>query len=126
MENFSVAELVELTQMFKSSMDDQFQYWLTATFGVIVATFVAKNNLNKQLRVIVSVFYISASILFCLNYFQETANYLAYMEAARERGAVLGQPYVLAGTFRPFIFIAGAITTLWFLNFMKLPENKLR
>ena len=50
MEQLSNAELAELFLIMESAIYTQFEYWLTITFAVVVAAFVAGKRLNRNLR----------------------------------------------------------------------------
>ncbi len=54
MESLSTAELIEIAMSMRESLDDQFQYWLTITFAVVVGSFIAGHKLNKNLRLVVT------------------------------------------------------------------------
>ena len=54
-------ELIELIQNSYAAVDLQFQYWLTITFAAVVASFLARNQLNLGLRLaLVSLYALSA------------------------------------------------------------------
>lgn len=54
MESLSTAELIEIAMSMRESLDDQFQYWLTITFAVVVGSFIAGQKLNNSLRLVVT------------------------------------------------------------------------
>jgi ABC-type transport system involved in cytochrome c biogenesis permease subunit len=63
MDQFSPAELLELLYIRESVIDTQFQYWITITFAVIAAGFVAGKRLNKRLRRVVASLYLLATVV---------------------------------------------------------------
>jgi hypothetical protein len=53
-DQFSPAELAELFILEQSEINQQFEIWMTVTFAVIVASFVAGERLVQRLRVVVA------------------------------------------------------------------------
>ena len=123
MDSMSTAELIEIAQLFRDSLDAQFQYWLTTTFAVIVASFIAREKLDKKLRAVVSILYIVASILFYATFALAGENWNAYAAVALKRGAIYIEPIVSLRLLRTFLFISGTLITLWFLNFTKIEKR---
>ena len=52
MESLSIADLTEMVLMVSNAQDDQFQYWLSISFAVIVASFIAKEKITERLKIV--------------------------------------------------------------------------
>jgi len=65
-ERYSPAELSELFLQAQSMADTQFQYWITVTFAVLVAGFVARERLSARLRNVIAFLYVIATCHFWL------------------------------------------------------------
>jgi hypothetical protein len=59
----SQAELHELVFLTLSQVDASFQFWLSATFAVILAAYLAPHRLNLILVLMVSALYIATTAL---------------------------------------------------------------
>jgi hypothetical protein len=114
METLSSAELLELIATQSALLDSQFQYWLSVSFAVIVASFAAHEQLKAKARVWIGVLYSGISAVFLIRYFSsfELIRVLANEAVARELQTG-GTP--VAGYVRGIVWLGGLVTTLWFL-----------
>ena len=116
MESLSTAELIEIAMSMRESLDDQFQYWLTITFVVVVGSFIAGHKLNKNLRLVVTSLYLLATALFFIRTMVDGQIFSMYIQAATERGATWFSDYTPILIFiRSAMYLLGALVTLWFL-----------
>lgn len=117
MDSISTAELLELALLARSSVDDQFQYWITITFAVIVASFAADEKLNRNWRLTISLLYLLTTGLFFTRYYADAQHFLTLISAFAERGGEWPTSYVPAlGALRIFVYVAGTALALSFLN----------
>jgi hypothetical protein len=117
MDSLSTAELLEVAMNFRNSLDNQFQYWLTITFAVLVAGFVAGPKLSTTHRRVITILYFLAAALFFTRTLVDVRNFGIYIQAATERGAEWYStlaPMLIGG--RSILYILGTSITLWFLN----------
>lgn len=115
MESLSTAEILQLALYTMELVDAQFEYWLAVTFAVIVASYSARNHLNRRIRLVLSGLYILVTFVFFFRYVGIGFNGVMLIDAAKEQG-VAWRSVRFLGTFRIFAWVVGSIVTLWFLN----------
>ena len=116
MEQLTTFEYVETYFLASAATDAQFQYWLTVTFAVIVASFVAGDRLSRDLRWIVSGLYILACFVFVSRSFVYGATLIAAAEHLQTVGmADLVPTLGIWGYGKPLLFLVGTSAALWFL-----------
>ena len=64
----SEAELLSLYLDVNQDIDTQFQVWISITFAVLVASFVADDRLSRLERVVIAMFYGAAATIILLRY----------------------------------------------------------
>ena len=116
MDSISTAELLELALMLREDLEDQFQYWLSITFAVIVSSFVAGDRLKTSWKTVIGVLYVLTTVLFAVRFWDSAANLQLYLDAAIARGAEWNYsgPYVF--WMRLGVVVVGVAATLWFLS----------
>ncbi len=57
------AELHELILISAEQIDASFEFWLTISFGVLVAVHVTKGAIGRRLKILLCILYISASFI---------------------------------------------------------------
>lgn len=85
----------ELTQNAMAGIDSQFQFWLTITFGIVVASFLGRDELTRLIRVVLAVLYLLTVALIVTKTmaYSEMGYNLARLGELNENAYV---PYVLA------------------------------
>jgi hypothetical protein len=58
METMTTAEIVELAILSLSQVDAQFQYWISASFAVIVASDLVGDDATRIIRWAISALYL--------------------------------------------------------------------
>ena len=105
-------ELAQLMLALLAAVDAQFEFWLTVTFGVLVASFVAGARLSARLRWLLAFFYLWASVLFLTRYVAASVYLNSYVElAAQYEVPVLAPISPLAGRLRFALWVVGGLTT---------------
>ena len=94
MDQFSPAELVELWNIYESAIEAQFEFWLTVTFAVVVASFVAGKRLKRKLRVFVALLYVLAAVVLISRWYYIASDALMFRDALLEVGVTLSRPWV--------------------------------
>ena len=64
----SEAELLSLYLDVNQDIDTQFQVWISITFAVLVASFVADDRLSRLERVVIAMFYGAAATILLMRY----------------------------------------------------------
>ena len=109
-------ELIELFQNELASIDSQFQFWITVTFAVVVASYLAREQLRTTLRVTLACLYLFAVLLlaFRLGGHVQAAGYL--MSALAELGVSYPMGNAsLIGWLRRVLMVAGSLAALFFI-----------
>jgi hypothetical protein len=117
MEQYSYVELTQFLFQTLSQMDTQFQYWMSVTFGAIVAAFLAGDRLRRSVRVFAAALYLLATTALLIRFLAAgfTATSIqVYLDSAK--AAVVGS-YLpgLLRFIRPPLFILGSGATVYFL-----------
>ncbi len=125
MDQFSAAELVELFYIRESVIDLQFQYWITITFAVTIASFVAKGHLSKRLRSVVALLYLLATVVLISRWYYVAMDVAQLVGQLQELGVSTNLPWVTIIS-RVFLVALGTSAALIFLLSEKLrgePDN---
>ena len=115
MDSISTADLLELGLLLRDDIEDQFEFWLSVTFAVIAASFVAGAKLKLSWRAIVGGLYILTTSLFYIRFRMSGALLNSYVQEAIDRGAIWTEVGAPLPMLRTLIFAAGTIATIWFL-----------
>jgi hypothetical protein len=62
------AELLQLFLDVNQDIDTQFQFWISITFAVLVASFVADERLSRMERLVVTALYLCAAMILLQRY----------------------------------------------------------
>ena len=110
-------ELAELLINVTGQMDSLFNYWMSASFAVLVGVYIGKDHFNKSITVSISILYLLASILFIARYYAMSTLIVYYTELA---GSSLPPQFVsmspIIGFTRVTTFVVGFIVAevyLW-------------
>lgn len=120
-------EIVDLIISVTAQMDSLFNYWMSASFAVIVSSYIAKEHFNYPLTLSISVLYLFASIMFVTRYYAMSTLIVFYTELA---GTSLPQQFVNAspiiGITRAPTFIAGFLIAELYLwhSYLKNKRQK--
>lgn len=116
MDQLTLAEIYELGHLAAVRMDTQFQYWLSVTFAVVVAAFVAGDRLNEPLRYLAAILYLLAAFVLISQFRYEGVTAFIFGQAMSESGLdmlpAVGYPVVVA---RFVLFALGTLAALYFL-----------
>ncbi len=114
MDQMSTAELTELYLTIESAIYTQFEYWLTVTFAVVVASFVARTRLNRKLRLGLALLYALACVVLLSRWTYSGLDAAVFRAALLESGVVLRTPWVTIFS-RLLLFALGTAAALYFL-----------
>lgn len=114
MESLETADLIELVLMQREAISSQLQFWLSATFAVILASFFAGSKLTGRYRLCVGLLYLLATAMTLAGWGEIGEELLMMFEELEKRGISIDPPW--AAVILRFSLIAlGAIITLIFL-----------
>ena len=114
MDQFSAAELAELFILEQSEINQQFEFWLTVTFAVIVASFVAGRKFTQRLRGVVATLYVLSVIVFLSRWYYAASDAELFKAALNDIGVNVVTPWVTFIT-RLTLIIVGTVSALVFL-----------
>lgn len=115
METVTTSELLELILASEQFIDAQIEFWLTVTFATIVASFAGDRLLTWPNRVIVSILYLLATVLFMSRWYYEFLDLEVYFALLMDRGVNPDEPVVTIHA-RIVLVLAGTLATLYFVN----------
>ncbi len=115
-------DLIELVQNEIAGIDAQFQFWITATFAVVVASHFARDQLGAALRICLAVLYILAVVLLMVRMgaHVEAANYLVSILADLQVDYPGLNPPI--GWLRAVVMFLGSLAALLFI--LRVPHSK--
>lgn len=110
-------EIAELIINVTGQMDSLFNYWMSASFAVLVSSYIGREHFNFSITLSISVLYFLASIMFLARYYAMSTLIVYYTELAE---AAIPPQFLTAspiiGITRLPTFLLGFITTevyLW-------------
>jgi uncharacterized membrane protein (DUF485 family) len=113
----STFEAADLIISVTGQMDSLFNYWMSASFAVLISSYIGKEHFNHSITLSISVLYFLASLMFLARYYAMSILIIYYTELA---GSSLPSEFLAAspiiGITRAPTFIIGFIITgvyLW-------------
>ena len=114
MDQVSTADLLNLLLVQRGSIDLQFQFWLSITFAVLAAGFIAGQRLHRGLRWLAAFLYAMASGHLMLRWMYDGAVGEHWVDELVRRGVDIGIPWV-AVYLRMALMGIGTVSTLVYL-----------
>jgi len=114
MDNLSTAELAELYLIMEEAINTQFEYWITITFAVVVASFVAGRRFNRRLRFALALLYGLSTVVLVSRLGYNALDAADFREALLASGVTLRTPWVTIIS-RITLFLLGTSAALVFL-----------
>jgi hypothetical protein len=112
----SIGELYELFYIVLEAGDRVFQFWLSASFAVVVATFFAAERLSKRMYQLITVAYVLVSFNMAYRYVINVVRLVEIRADLIEQEAWYEVPATLpAGIAQVAIFAVGFSGTLYFV-----------
>ena len=108
------AELQELTALSEASIDSQFQFWLTVTFAIIVASFAGRHVLTSTLKHITAFLYTLSTFVFASRWYYDYLDLRHYETLFIEMGHDPSPPLLTAFS-RILLMSLGSVATLYFV-----------
>ena len=114
MDSLSTAEVAELYLIMEAAINTQFEYWITITFAVVVASFVAGRRLNRRLRFALALLYGLSTVVLVSRLGYNALDAADFREALLASGVTLRTPWVTIIS-RTTLFLLGTSAALVFL-----------
>ena len=112
-------ELTSLVYDLFRDMDAQIEFWMQATFAVVVAVYFAGHRLSLGLRRFIAVIYLAASIQSAMRWALLLSRTITYRDEMIERGmSDIPTTWWLVGSVSILIiviFLGGVVGTVYFL-----------
>jgi Ca2+/Na+ antiporter len=113
-------QLFELFLEVNQDIDTQFQFWISITFAVLVASFVADERLSRAERAAVSVLYLCAAAILLFRYQSAVANQIAVLEMFDAHGVARPSVATAAALLRLALFTFGSLVAASSVLFPRL------
>lgn len=114
MDQVPTSDLLDLLMAQRASIDLQFQFWLSITFAVIVAGFVAGQRLSRRLRLLAAVLYLLATAHLATRWMYDGGVGERWVSVLVSRGVDIGIPWG-AVYLRMVLMLLGTVSALVFL-----------
>ena len=105
-EQLNNEELILLYDVVTGSVNAQFELWITITFAVIIASYLAGHRLAKSLQYVIAILYTSVSVLLYLML-------VAAVQLSAQFDAILASTNLFSAIalLRTSVWILGTIAT---------------
>lgn len=113
---YSPAELTQLVFMRESVIDGQFQFWITITFAVIVANFVAGRRLSPRSRSAIALLYALAVVVLISRWYYVAVEVTGLRQQLSELGVQINFPWVTAISRMVLVALGTAATLIFLLS----------
>ena len=77
-------QVLELIGMHVSQVDTAFEFWLTISFGVLVALHIARSSITRQLKLLLCFLYLSATLIAVFHTVGDLLQAYQYMEMIQQ------------------------------------------
>lgn len=102
-------EILELIGMHVNQVDTAFEFWLTITFGVLVAVHIARTSITRQLKLLLCFLYVSATLIAVFHTIGDLVQAVKYHELiGQESPAQFWNS--LAASLRMIVYTVGTIS----------------
>ena len=114
MVRMSEFELNELILLVSSNINDQFQFWIAATFAVIIVSYTAGDRLALWARLVIAILYAATVALLYLRLFAAVAQAAQSFEQLRELNPdfVEASGLVAIPLLRKFVMLGGSLLAI--------------
>jgi hypothetical protein len=118
-------ELISLVRATSTAVAADFEFFVGATFAVIVTSYVAGDKLTRLARIVLSLLYMTATVLFFLRYqtLVVQAQFFVGELRAMESGFLGARSLTLVPWIRMLLVFLGSVAALWTLFLPVLGER---
>ncbi len=114
----SIAETYEIYYVVLATMDQIFQFWLSASFAVILTSYFASEMLTRWIFWLVSASYVLFSVLLGTRYFLAGAKLVELRDRLMAAGEHFDPTLVSSiALYTLLLYIIGVIGTLSYLRY---------
>ena len=102
-------EVLDLIGMHVGQVDTAFEFWLTISFGVLVALHIARSSITRQLKVLLCFLYLSATLIAVFHTVGDLLQAYKYMELIEQESPA--HPWnVMGALLRMTVFTVGTVS----------------
>ena len=105
----SEAELHELIMMAADQIDSAFEFWLTISFGVLIAVHITKDSIGLHLKILLCALYVSSSSIAILLTIGDVMQIYGYAEQLVKPLKGMG-PSGVSDVIRLLVYIVGTVS----------------
>ena len=110
------AELYEIYYLTLGAMDRFFEFWMTASFSVVVAAYFIHKSIDRRILMLIGVVYLLFSVSLAIRYSIATAKFVDVRDQLILQGESLSAAMsYAAGASIVLTFIVGFLGTLGYL-----------
>jgi hypothetical protein len=103
------ADLFEIFLNVNQDIDTQFQFWMSITFAVLVASFVADERLSRMERVVVTALYLCAATILLQRYMSALSHQQYALQLFDRAGIARPELPTIAFVLRLALFTVGSL-----------------
>jgi hypothetical protein len=118
------ADLFEIFLNVNQDIDTQFQFWMSITFAVLVASFVADERLSRMERIVVTGLYVCAATILLERYMSAVSHMQDVMELFDGIGVRRPDVPTYAAYLRLGLFTFGTLVAAVSVLFPKLSARR--
>lgn len=102
-------EVLDLIGMHVGQVDTAFEFWLTISFGVLVALHIARSSITRQLKVLLCFLYVSATLIAVFHTVGDLLQAIEYMKLIEQESPA--HPWNGMGALlRLIVFTVGTVS----------------
>ena len=106
----SEAEIRELLLMHVDQLDSAFEFWLTASFAVLIAIHMTKQALSHNIRILICMLYLSTSFVAILLTIGDVFQIIEFTIEIDPDGSIPGAiPNFIALILRFVVYVVGTV-----------------
>jgi hypothetical protein len=106
----SEAEIRELLLMHVDQLDSAFEFWLTASFAVVIAIHMTRQALSHNIRILICMLYLSTSLVAILLTIGDVSQIVVFTQEIDPGGSLPGAISNFAALILRFVvYLVGTI-----------------
>jgi hypothetical protein len=113
-DSIATADLIELVFIQREAIDLQLQFWLTATFALVAASYIAGHNLGGVYRILIGVLYLITTAMLMTRWDHLGDEIFVMYEELASRGAPIDPP-IISASIRVLLILFGTGVAITFL-----------
>jgi hypothetical protein len=100
--------------MALAGLDAQYQYWISMSFAVVIASYLAGDVTTRPIRWGIAILYLGVTLMFGMRFIEYGGNALTLINASIERGFPWTTAPISIWAVRAFVTSLSVVITVWF------------